>query len=118
MILLSCTYDIKYQGKGEYMMRAYSFAELSQKEVINLCTGEKMGRICDIEISAKDHTVISIVLPGQGSLLGLGKATETVIPWCKIECVGEDTVLIKLSAEEQSACCVPKRKMKHRLFGG
>ncbi len=98
-------------------MKTYSFMELSNKDVINLCTGEKLGRICDIEINVKDCTAVSIIIPGQGNVLGLGKATETVIPWCKIECIGEDTVLVRLSAEEYSCCAIPKRKLKRNMFG-
>ena len=97
-------------------MKTCSFLELSDKDVINLCTGEKLGRICDIEINIKDQSVLSIILPGQGSILGLGKATEIIIPWCKIECIGEDTILVKLNAEEHSCCSVPKRKIKRNLF--
>ncbi len=98
-------------------MKTCSFLELSDKDVINLCTGERLGRICDIEINTKDCTVVSIVIPGQGSVLGFGKATETVIPWCKIECIGEDAILVRLTAEEYSGCSVPKRKLKRSLFG-
>ena len=98
-------------------MKTYSFLELSDKDVINLCTGEKLGRICDIEINTKDCTVVSIVLPGQGSWMSFGKATETVIPWCKIECIGEDAILVRLSAEEYSCCSVPKRKLNRNFFG-
>ena len=98
-------------------MKTYSFLELSGKDVINLCTGEKLGQLCDMEIDAKDATVTSVVVPGQGSLLGFGKATEILIPWRNIECIGEDTILVRLSSEEQSACTVPKRKLKRNLFG-
>lgn len=98
-------------------MKICSFLELSDKDVINLCTGEKLGRICDIEINTKDCTVVSIVIPGHGSVMGFGKATEIVIPWCKIECIGEDAVLVRLNAEEYSCCCVPKRKLKRSFFG-
>lgn len=98
-------------------MKTVSYLELVQKDVINLCTGEKLGCICDVEIDLKDAHVVSVVLPGQGSVWGLGKATELIIPWCKIECIGEDAVLVRLSAEEQSCCSVPKRKIKHSLFG-
>ena len=99
------------------MINVYSFLELSDKDVINLCTGEKLGKICDMEINAKDSSVISIVIPGQGGILSFGKATEIVIPWCKIECIGEDAILVKLNAEEYTSCCVPKRKLKRNLFG-
>lgn len=98
-------------------MKSYSFMELSDKDVINLCTGEKLGRICDIEINVKDCAVISIILPGQGSVLGFGKATEIIIPWCKIECIGEDTILVRLSAEEFTCCSATKRKTKRNFLG-
>ncbi len=98
-------------------MKMCSFLELSEKDVINLCTGERLGRVCDIEIDPKECTVKSLVLPGQGSVLGFGKATEIVIPWSKIECIGEDAILVRLSAEEFSCCSVPKRKLKRSVFG-
>ena len=81
-------------------MKISSFSELSEKDVINLCTGEKLGKLCDLEIRTNDACVISLILPGQGTVLGFGKTTEIAIPWGKIECIGEDTVLVKLTPEE------------------
>ena len=98
-------------------MKTYSFLELAEKDVINLCTGENLGSICDIEINIKDCTVSSIVVPGQGNVWGIGKATEIIIPWCKIEGIGEDAILVRLTADEQSSCTAPKRKIKRHLFG-
>ncbi len=98
-------------------MKYYSYSELADKDVINVCSGEKLGRICDIEINIKDCTVVSIIVPGQGSLWGFGKSTELIIPWARIECIGEDTVLVRLGAEELTSCCTPKRKPKHSVFG-
>lgn len=106
-----------HHERGVIGLKICSFLELSGKDVINLCSGEKLGRICDMEINIHDCTVVSIVLPGQGNLLGFGKSTECVIPWKKVECVGEDTILVRLEAEEQSCCCIPKRKLKRNLFG-
>ena len=97
-------------------MKTCSFLQLTHKDVINLCTGENLGNIHDLEFNIKDQTVINLILPGKGCLLGLGKATEIVIPWCKIECVGEDTILVRLNAEEISACTAPKRKIGKSIF--
>ena len=98
-------------------MKICSFLELSDKDVINLCTGEKLGRIHDLEIDIKDSTVVSVIVPGQCGTWGLGKVNEIIIPWRHIECIGEDTVLVRLSAEEQGCCTVPKRKIKRKLLG-
>lgn len=98
-------------------VKTYSYQELSEKDVINVCTGERLGRLCDVEIDVTQSTVISIVVPGQGNVWGFGKSTEIIIPWQMIECIGEDTILVKMSAEQVNGCCVPKRKLKHSIFG-
>lgn len=98
-------------------MKLYSFLQLTKKDVINLCTGENLGCIHDMEINAKDHTVASVILPSATGILGIGKQTELVVPWCKIECIGEDAILVRLTAEEISSCCVPKRKTGKTIFG-
>lgn len=98
-------------------MKICSFLELAEKDVINLCTGEKLGRICDIEFNIRDGAVVSIVVPGEGTVWGFGKANEIILPWCKIECIGEDAVLVRLNADEINSCTVPKRKLKRGFFG-
>ena len=98
-------------------MKTCSFLELAEKDVINVCTGEKLGQICDLEFSLKEACIVSVIVPGQGGVRGLYKATEIIIPWGKIECIGEDTVLVRLTGEELTACTVPKRKLKRNLFG-
>ena len=98
-------------------MKLYSFLQLTKKDVINLCTGENLGCIHDIEINIQDHSVVSVILPATTGLLGIGKQNELIIPWCKIECIGEDAILVRLSAEEISSCNVPKRKTGKTLFG-
>lgn len=95
----------------------YSFLQLTQKDVINLCSGENLGCIHDIEISIREQRVTALILPGKGGLLGVGRTTELVIPWCKVECVGEDAILVRLSAQEMSSCCMPKRKNVRTIFG-
>ena len=34
------------------------------------------------------------------SLRSLAADDDIVIPWCKIECIGEDTILVRLTVEE------------------
>ena len=97
-------------------MKTYSYQELSEKDVINVCTGERLGRLCDVEIDVTQSSVISIVVPGQGNVWGFGKSTEIIIPWQMIECIGEDTILVKLPPNELSSCiCQRKRSGKHFL---
>ena len=98
-------------------MKSCSFLELAEKDVINLCTGENMGRICDLEINTSNACILSVIVPEQGSGWGFGKANEVLIPWQKIECIGEDAVLVRITTEEKTCCTVPRRKPKRNLFG-
>ena len=80
-------------------MRRISTVELRKKEVINLCGGEKLGYACDFEIDADDGRILSLIVTS-GSFSLFCKSDEYVIPWCKIECIGEDTVLVRVAHGE------------------
>lgn len=72
-----------------------SFSELRNKQVINLRDGSLLGCVSDIEFNACTGEITAIVLPGSGILASLSQKNRTVIPWCDIERIGKDTVLVK-----------------------
>ena len=84
-------------------MRAISMSELEKREVINLCTGEKLGFICDFEMDIDSGCIISVSVLSQSEIPFFRKREEYVIPWRRIECIGEDKVLVKIPNEEMSA---------------
>lgn len=96
-------------------MKICSTVILRELEVVNVCTGEKLGYPTDFEFSSDDARLCALVIPKDQGFLGFGKQTDYVIPWCKIECIGEDTILVKLSAPELSSCCQPRRKREKHL---
>ena len=70
------------------------------------------GFIDDVIVDTKCATVVSIVIFGRPGLCGLiGKCQDYIIPWEKIELIGEDTVII--------SCQTPKpvKKPKKPHFG-
>ena len=73
-----------------------SFSELRNKEVINIKDGSLLGCICDIEFNSCSGEITAIVLPGNGILASLSPKNRIVIPWCDIERIGKDTVLVKV----------------------
>ena len=81
------------------MIRIYDFR---QKEVIDLTDGARLGYIFDAIINEETGKVESLVIPGQGKVLGIfGKENECVIPWERIEKIGDDIVLVR--TEEKKA---------------
>lgn len=72
-----------------------SFSELRNKEVINIRDGSLLGCVCDIEFNVCTGTINAIILPGNGLLASLSAKKRIVIPWCDIERIGRDTILVK-----------------------
>ena len=76
-------------------MRRICASDLEKREVINLCTGQKIGYICDYELDVDCGQILAIIVSSDSGIPFLSKKDEYAIPWCKIECIGEDTILIK-----------------------
>ena len=81
-------------------MQRFSTCDLRDKEVINLCDGSRLGCPSDFEFDACDGKITSLIIAGQGGILGFGQCKDIIIPWCKIECIGEDAILVRLSPNE------------------
>lgn len=93
-------------------MDIISTEELRKKEIINLCDGSRLGYACDFEFNKCTAQVVGLVIENGGGFLGLGGGERIVVPWCKIECIGEDTILVRFSTTEiQSLCKKKKKKM-------
>ena len=72
-------------------------SDWSLKEVIDLDTGARLGRVRDAEIEPESGRVLSLILPGKLRSLGLlGREDELVIPWQHIAQVGEDIIFVRL----------------------
>lgn len=70
--------------------------DLRQKQVINIADGKRLGYVYDIEMDLSDGRVDSLVIPGEGKLLGVfGKNSDYIIPWENIKKIGRDTILVE-----------------------
>lgn len=72
------------------------------KEVINSCDGRRLGCVSDIEFDVCDGRITAIVVPLKGGFFGCGE--EIVIPWQKIQKIGEDVILV-----DAEGCCPPPK---------
>lgn len=76
--------------------------------------GECIGTVNDVEIDTSCAKVISIIIFGRPKCFGLlGREDDFVIPWCDIQVIGEDTVLVKCERRAHDR----KKRMTDRLFG-
>ena len=74
-------------------------AELRCREVINLYDGCRMGYVGDLEIDIMCGRVVALVVPGRARFFGLfGREDDYIIPWDRIEKIGEDIILVRFEA--------------------
>ncbi len=71
-----------------------SFLELKQKEVVNLCDGKRLGKVCDVVFSYPEGKVQGIVAPG-GRGFRWGKA-DLFIDLKNVTKIGVDVVLVEI----------------------
>ncbi|MBE6634416.1 MAG: YlmC/YmxH family sporulation protein [Ruminococcaceae bacterium] len=90
-------------------MRNYSTAELRCLEVINLCNGARLGYPTDFTFSFEGDCPHLLSVTVEASK-GLFSGETVVIPWCHVECVGEDSILVRLTPEQCKSCCDDRRK--------
>ncbi len=81
-------------------MKTYSTKDLRQKAIVNVCDGKRIGCAEDFEFDPCTGRILALVIPGEGGFFGFGTKSEIVIPWDKVECFGEDTVLVRINPNE------------------
>ena len=69
--------------------------ELKEKEVISVCDGRRLGYICDLTVDICNGCILSIIVPGCNKFFSFKKPDMINIPWCNIEKIGDDTILVK-----------------------
>ncbi len=96
-------------------MRKMFSDEFRCLEVINLCGGARLGFPCELEIDLDCGNILSFtVVPVSKGFSFFGEKDEYVIPWCKIECIGEDAILVRLKENELCACLSGRCRKKHK----
>ncbi len=100
--------------KEIFVMERFNTCDMRNKEVINLCDGTVLGCPSDFEFNTCDGKITALVIGGQGGFLGFGQCEDLIIPWNKIECIGEDAILVRLLPSE---CNFPKDNRKKSKKG-
>ena len=65
-----------------------------EKEVVNISDGKRLGYITEVEFDICSGKITAIVVGCAGGIFGKGKK-DIIIPWCNIEKIGEDIILVR-----------------------
>ena len=96
-------------------MKRCSTADLRRLEIVNLCDGSRLGYASDFEFDCEDARILALIISGSCGIFGWGREDDLIIPWHLIECIGEDTILVKLTQNDFSCCICPHKKGKPRF---
>ena len=60
--------------------------ELCERDVVNVTTGQNLGKVDDISFEPETASITGVILYGRLQLFGLlGREEDTAIPWGDIE---------------------------------
>lgn len=75
--------------------------ELREKEVVNVCDGERLGNICDVDFEERTGRICSLIIPGPCKVCGIiGRDSEYIIPYECVKRIGADVVLVEVEASK------------------
>jgi YlmC/YmxH family sporulation protein len=75
----------------------YTFCELRDKEVVNICDGKRLGRIIDIALHCSGR-IVGIILPGERRFFRNLSGSENIfVPWRCVIKFGDDVILVDLN---------------------
>lgn len=75
--------------------------ELREKEVVNVCDGERIGNICDVDFEERTGRICSLIIPGPCKVFGIiGRDSEYIIPYECVKRIGADVVLVEVEASK------------------
>ena len=84
-------------------------SDMQDKEVINVCDGNRLGYVDDLEVDTCTAQITALVISGHNRLFGLlGREADIVIQWKDIEVVGDETILVNFTCPTGS--CKPSCK--------
>lgn len=83
---------------GDFLITEAS--KLRDREVVNVCDGKNLGYICDFLVDTDCGRIVAIFV--SESIFGFSGKSARRIPWEKITCIGEDTILVNL--EKSDGC--------------
>ena len=96
-------------------MGRITFTELCRKEVINVCDGSRLGSISEIEFDSSNGQISLLILSRNQGLFSFKNEHRIQLPWNRLECIGDDTILVKLSQNDLD-CMMQIQKQKKATF--
>ena len=90
-----------------------STCDLRDKEVINVCDGNSIGRVVDFEIDAACGRISALIVCPDSIAGMLFSKNKIRIPWERIVKIGKDAILVEMKSDGYG--CDPCGELKKGL---
>ena len=97
-------------------MSRMSFNELCRKDVINVCDGAKLGTIAELEFDSCNGQICSLILSRCSGFFSFKNECRIQLPWNRLECIGDDTILVKLNPNDLECLSQAKNNKRNKAF--
>ena len=92
-----------------------TISDFRDKEVINVCDGRRLGYVIDVEFDIVSGRIISIVVPGDKcGFLCFSRCEDIYIDWCKIQRIGDDTILVDIGRDVSDCDCIEDKHKRNK----
>ena len=92
--------------------------ELRERDVINVCNGQRLGCVSELEIDVSCGRVTALIVAPDTLVSAVMKRGRTRVPWDRIQRIGCDTILVDLPPAPPDKCdecesdLTPKKEKK------
>lgn len=78
-----------------------TFAELKQKDIVNVRDGRRLGKPIDLVLN-ENACVEALIVPAPGSFLNLLRQEKEgcLVPWRNVLRIGDDVILVEIRLED------------------
>ena len=97
---------------------ACTTCELRDKDVINVCDGNRLGQVADFEIDPSCGRICALIVSPDTVAGMLFSKNRIRVPWDRIVQIGKDAVLVDVRAESKcpaEACGTLKGALRKKL---
>ena len=97
-------------------MGSCRFSDWQYREVIDVCGGQRLGYVCDLEVELPEGRICAVYVPGPCRFLGLFVHDGYYrIPWSCVKRVGGDILLVEA---DLAACRIGRERKRLRRTDG
>ena len=100
---------------AEVSIMILAMSDLRGREVVRVCDAQTLGCVCDVTLdTCTGHLCALYVMPFDLGIGDLWRGDVMIVPWDRVECIGDSCILVNMSREACTVCSQRGRKRKKK----